>query len=426
MKGPRVALALGLVVAGLFLVRAVTGWVHGVAYARGRFLAAHGFYEEALPHLDRAVAGHNTSPALWLAAQVRMGIWHDRMGEGIPAEELESLLEEAHQGYLGAMAASPASGWYWASLGDVYHQRERVERFTHGFTIDSLGPDRWSLVGRSGRLAIGMTRTAIEREPTVFTFHDQLAFMLFDYQLTEEALRVVDSSARVQPTYRLHAYDVLDPLPDDLLTTFVRASREELEGAPFLRRQLHLLSLGKVEHRRENYEQARKDFVAALSEAGDTMNRAEAHLWLGKTLTEFGRYEEAEAELELALADPRFAVAVARARIRIAMRVGRLDRALGLLRDLRRLQPRKLGHCLEFADVARQLEDWPAAFEALSWARVVHPNDRRPLVVLIETYLEAGQRAQARQALNDLVRMVGADDPDYRRLKAWMAGFSGT
>ena len=44
---------------------------------------------------------------------------------------------------------------------------------------------------------------------------------------------------------------------------------------------------------------------------------------------------------------------------------GELQEALGYLRELRREEPRELEYCLEMARLARQLEDWDVALEAL-------------------------------------------------------------
>ena len=72
--------------------------------------------------------GATRSAALWLRGEARMGLWEKRLVAGEDAADLEELLHEAHRDYTAAIAMSPASGWYWASLGALYHQVERLQR----------------------------------------------------------------------------------------------------------------------------------------------------------------------------------------------------------------------------------------------------------------------------------------------------------
>jgi len=201
-----VLLAAALI--SLYAVRAAGGWVGGLNYARGRQLATAGRWAEALPYLERSTVGANKSRALWLKGEARTYIWEDRFAAGASDDELDALSQRAHAEFSEAITLSPASGWYWADLGYIYHQRERAQAFRYGLQLDLLGADSKARVGRSGRIALGMTHIAIEREPMTYAFRDQLAFIYLEYELRERALEAVRDSARVQPLFRFHSFAV--------------------------------------------------------------------------------------------------------------------------------------------------------------------------------------------------------------------------
>lgn len=415
MRGGRswpVLLAITLV--ALFGARALSGWVAGPAWSRGSRLAAAEHYEEALPALERAAAGAGRSAALWLRGEVRMGLWEERLVAGESPADLEGLVALAHRDYTEAIAMSPASGWYWASLGGLYHQVERLQRSRQPFDLSLLRPDPWAAVGRPGRIALGATRTAIEREPTVYTFHDQLALMFLEYGLNGPALEAVRRSARVQPIYELHDYRSLDPVPRELLDAFAQASRAALGRTPFLRRAVHLIALGRLEMRRGRPEEAEQDLRAALEAPGHALNRAEGRYLLGLALTELGRDDEAEEALLLAGASPPFEAAAAVGRARIADRQGRREDALELLRTARRLEPGELAYALEFARIAREGGEWKMAEEALRWGVSLHPDDPRPWKALLTTSIELGRWGEANRALRELERLEGPNETVVR------------
>jgi tetratricopeptide (TPR) repeat protein len=419
-----ITLLLVAVLISLYAVRAAGGWVGGLNYARGRQLATAGKWEEALPYLERSTVGANRSRALWLKGEARTYIWEDRFAAGAPDDELDLLNQRAHAEFSEAITLSPASGWYWADLGYIYHQRERAQAFRSGLQLNLLGADRESSVGRSGRIALGMTHMAIEREPMTYTFRDQLAFIYLEYQLRERALEAVRDSARVQPLFRFHSYEGLDPLPQDLTAAFAEASRGALNQTPFLRPVLHLISLGRLEFRRGELLQAEIDLRAALTEPGEQLNRAEANYYLGKVLLAQGRPGEALEALELSATHPNFLAASLVVQADIAEREGRLKEALDLLTRCRRLRPRNLGYLLLFARVARRLEEWEKAEAALKWGMVAHPTELGPVKALVTTYIEMGDLGEAEQALADLRRM-GGSPADTERLAAALARARG-
>jgi tetratricopeptide (TPR) repeat protein len=423
-RGRVVSVILALALFTLYGVRAAIGWVGGTARSEGKHLADSGRYEEALPLLERGTLGLESTETLWLRAQVRLALWQDLRADGEEPEDLVGLLEAAHREYTEAISMNPASGWHWAGLGRLYHQRERLERFRHGVSLSmlDLNPARW--VGRPGRIAIGLTRIGIEREPTVYTFHDQLAFILLDYWLRESALQAVRESARVQPDYRFHAYDNLTPVPRDLLDAFAEASREALHKTPFLRDTLHLLALGRLEIRRKHFLQAERDLRAALEAPGDELNRAEGNYYLGIALAELGRDEEALEALVRAEEHPNFRSAAVAARGRVAERRGDLEEALRLLRHARRLSPTKLSHILDYARVARAAGEWKKAEEALTWGTLIHPQDARPWRALVLTYTAAGKRVDAERALAELERIEGSE-ASTNRLRALLESAPG-
>jgi tetratricopeptide (TPR) repeat protein len=407
--------SLAVAVVALFGVRAASGWVAGLNFTKGKRLAEAGQWERAMPYLEGAAVGANRGWANWLLGQAKGYIWEDRFAAGASLEELEEIHLRAREVLTEGIAISPASGWYWGDLGYVYHQQEREERRRFGYPLGLLGADAEALVGRPGRIALGMTRIALRREPVLFPLHDQLALMYLDYGLWERSLQAVHRSAMVQPIYRFHYYHALDPVPPELLAAFAAGSRQALGQTPFLRRVLHYLALGRIELKRGELRRAEEDLRASLELPGESMNRAEAHYYLGLVLTRQGRLEEARRALEKAEKHPNFKAAAAAGQAVIAEREGRLEEALELLGRSRRLRPRHLGDLLEFARVARLLGKWDQAEAALKWGILTHPAEPGPVRSLVTTYIGMGKLGEAERALGDLVALEGESE-SVRRL----------
>jgi tetratricopeptide (TPR) repeat protein len=313
---------------------------------------------------------------------------------------------------------SPASGWYWASLGALYHQVERLRRFRQPVSLDSLGRDPMSRVGTPGRVAIGMTRMGIDREPAVYPFHDQLAVIFWEYGLEQATLEAVRATARVQPVFRFHGFGTMEPVPDEVIDAFAEASRDALGHTPFLRRTLHLLALARLEYRRGNLNQAERDLRAALEAPGERLNRAEGQYYLGLVLSAEQRYDEAiEAFQSAESLHPNFQAGSIAGQAKVAEAQGRLSDALELLQRARRLEPRELRYVLEFARLAREAGEWKKAEAALRWGVTVHPEDGRPWKDLARTYIGLKRYLDAREAVEQLERIEGKS-PAVRRLRA--------
>jgi tetratricopeptide (TPR) repeat protein len=385
--------------------RTVTGWIGGVAYSKGSRLASAGRFERALPEIERGALGPERAAMLWLAGEARLGHYQARVVEGATEEELDELLRGAFSNHSEAITLSPASGWYWSSLADVYHQRERRFLYRFGRPLDLLGQDRWAFVGRDGRIALGMMRMAIEREPTQYVFLDQIAFALLDYGMREQALEAVRESARVQPSFGMHAYGSLDPLPGDVLDAFTEGARSALGKTPLMPRVIHLLALGRLELRRGNATQAERDLREAVEIPGTGLNRADALYRLGQALQMQARYDEAiEAFLE-AETDPIFEPLGIRARAAIAEERGELELSLKLLRRARRLRPAEIDYALTYARIAIEYGRLDWAEESLRWARTKHPRDPRPLRMLIGLRLEQRDGSGAESLRRELERL---------------------
>jgi tetratricopeptide (TPR) repeat protein len=415
----RLLSSLALVLLAVYAVRAVGGWIGGYAYQRASELVADEAYDEALPYLRWAGAGTKFAAAAWLRGMALEGSWQEQVDAGVPAAELRELATRARNEYLRAISLAPASGWYWTSLADLYYFLERLERHEQGFVLDALERGPWGLVGRAGRIAVGLARIGIAREPTVYLFHDRLAFMLWAFRLDELALESVRDSARAQPIYWLHDYrNLLEP-PPELLDTFARAARAALGQTPFTPRAVHLLALGRIEHERGNLEQAEVDLRAALEAPGNRSNRGEIQFQLGVVLSDLERYDEAWQAFEAArTADAAFEAASLAGMARIAEATGRMEEALGLLRQVCRLRPRDLEQTLALTRVARELERWDAAEAALRWAAVIHPNDPRPLAERIRILAARRDSIAAGRLLEEFGSRFGEDDLLFGELRA--------
>lgn len=397
-----------LLLAGLFAWRAAEGWIAGPAYSRGRWLAGLGDYAEALGPLDRGAVGPLRPATLWLAGQTRHGLWRDRYGDGEPPEAIAYLMTEASRDQTTAIALSPASGWYWAALGDLYHERERIERLNEGIPLASVGGDPWAQVGRPGRVALGMMRIAIEREPSVYRFYDQLALALWGYGLREHALYEVRRSARVQPLFYDHYYTSFEKIPEPIVDAFAEASWAALGHTPLLRRVNHLIDLAKVEFLRGNPARAAEALREALTLPATALERAEAHFNLGLAQLNLGEFDDAERHLVAAQEHPIMRKSALQAEARSARSRGDLARALDRLREVRRHDPRDVDAVLEFAEVAVGLARWEAADQALRQAAALDPENRRASLLQVEVYLARGERVAAEAALDEAERR-GAD-----------------
>ena len=401
--GP-IVLALALVL--VYGARTVTGWVGGAAYASGRRLAEADRYEQALPLLARGALGPDRAAALWLAGNLELNLLQADQARNAKGEQVLARLQAAYHDETEAISLSPASGWYWASLADVYHQIERRARYLHGVPLELVEQDPWAAIGRPGRVAVGLLRQAIALEPTQYVFLDQLAFALLHYGLREEALEVVRESARVQPDFEMHYYTNLRPVPPDILDAFADAARSALGRTPLLRHGLHLVALGKIELRRGRADQAERDLRAALAVPATEANRADISYNLGRALSALGRYEEADAAFRDAEPYPVFAAAGRANRARIAEARDDLDQALALMQEARRLEPRSLEYALEYARLARRVKRPEWAEEALRWAILVHPEDPRPLRELERLLRDSGNAAEAEETRQALERLI--------------------
>lgn len=389
----------------VFLARAGVGWVAGFHEIRGRRLSAAGHLEGAIDHLDRGAFGENRPSTLWLAGEVRLGLYQRELSRGASRESLEPILVEAFRAETAATSLSPASGWARASLADVYHQQERQQLYHHGLPLDMVGEDRWAFVGPAGRIAIGLLREAIEREPTQYLFYDQLAFALLDYGLTDAALEVVRESAFVQPDFFQHEYRRLRPLSPAVLDTFAAGSREALGRVPLIQQFGHLLALAKLELQRGNATTAEQDLRAALELSATRLQRADAHYRLGLALRAQLRYDEAIEHLVLSEEEPVFRAAALAVRSTIADERGQLETALSLMRKARRLKPYEIGYALAYARMAVAYGRYDWAEEALWWANKTHSRDARPLRRLEEILLEQGKRQEASKVREELRRL---------------------
>lgn len=414
-----VAAIAGAVVAGVFAARAATGVRAVSAYNRGATLTAHVRHESAVPLLDLGAVGANRTEALWLEGEARLGYWDTlSLPDRIGPRGQDELRSAAHQ-FLQGRAASPGSAWFTAGLGQVYARRESVLR--SGRTVDLAELDRgpWALVGDDGRIAIGLSRAAIDRQPNSFEFRDQLVFLFEANGLHEDALRAMDESARVLPDFSAHPDFTFESLPRDLVERFWRTSRSlEPTDAPLQPRERHLLSLGQLGRRLGHLDEAEHDLRAAMNTPGTKLGRAEDAFHLALVLIDLGRLDEAETMLARAVREPVFEPGVAETRAHIAVTRERWAEALEQLREARRLLPRDLGVLLEFNRVARRIELWDQAEEALRWGILIYPEEPEPRRALVEMLLAKGDKERARRALDEYSRAFGSTEDTVRLAQA--------
>ncbi len=350
-----------------------------------------------------------------------MNLWDLLPEEDRLTDVGDELLRTVTVSFLNGRAASPGSAWFTSALADVYKRRARAVRSRRVVELGTLARGPWALLDDDGRIAVGLVRAAVRREPNNVEHRDQMVLLLEENGLHDEALRAMDESARVLPDFQAHPDFVFEELGTDLVETFWRSSRAVAPGdAPLLSPERKLISSGLLGRRLGHLAEAEQDLRAALTEPGTKLSRAEAAFHLALVLVDLGRVDEAEILLSRALSEPVFGPGVASTRARIAAKGNRWPEALVQLREARRLQPRELWILLEFAHVAQKTESWDQAEEALRWAIVVHPQDPVPHRALVELFLAKGENTSARNALFEYAAAFGETE-DVLRLEQALA-----
>jgi tetratricopeptide (TPR) repeat protein len=405
----------------VFAVRAVSGTIAGLSYSKGRALATIGQQEErALAYLERAEVGELAPIAHWLESGVRMELWQESIEGGAEPEEVTALLSTALEDAGAALASSPASGWYWMALGNLYHQAERLSRHRQGVPLKVLDQDRWSYVGRPGRVAIGLMRIALTREPNWYTFHDQLAYVYYDYRMQPETLDAVYRSALTLPVYELHPYRTLRPPDPEIVDAFARGAVDSLGKVPWLRPVLHRIALGRLEVRRENWIDAETHLRIALSEATIALNVAEIHYNLGLSLIGQERFDEARDSLTIAESQSPIEPYAVVARADLAARLADWTEATNLLLRARRLAPDRLDVSLKLARAAQHAGQTDLAVFTLREASRRHPDNREPRIELARLFIDEGNEPKAREVLADLERLA-PQHPSVQQIRLRLA-----
>jgi tetratricopeptide (TPR) repeat protein len=378
------------------------------AYRKGAALDAAGRHADAGPWFDRGAVGADRSEVLWRAGRSRLDQWNALPAVDRKTARGNELLGTATARFLEARVASPASAWWAAEIGSVYACRESVARAVRVTDLAALDRGPWSLIGDDGRIAIGLTRAAIQREPNSSEMRDQMVVLLEDNGLHAEALAAMADAARVLPDFNLHPTFSFDALPRDLVETFWRTARSVAPGdAPLLAWERVLLSSGQLGRRLGHLDEAAADLRTALDAPGTPLDLAEVAFHLSLVLIDLSRFDEAEPMLARAAREPAFTQAVAGARARIAEKRERWPEALEQMRIVRGFQPREIGVLLEFAWLAQKARSPGEAEEALKWGVVVHPENPALRRALVDLYVALGQKANARRALDDYILAFG-------------------
>ena len=423
MSARRLPLAL-LIVAllAIYGYQAFEGVVAGWRFDRGHLWRNLGDYTQAAPLLEASAVGVGRRRALIMAGRARLDLWERQVRHrGVLGADPQELVRAAED-FLLCRCASPAARDAWTGLGEVYDAVEWIGRETRAETPYVRPENPWERVGRPGRIAVGMLRESLELAPTWSRLYDRLALTFWNYGLDELAREAVRASARALPYYWHHPYDKVPELPAWVPAEFAAASREVLGQVPLFPRHGHLIALGKLERRIGAHERAITALSEALAAGGDSLMRGEASLHLGLALIAVDRPDEARIHLETALEEPVFRVSALRSLSNLAEAQGEYEEALGYLRKLRWSQPDDLWPCLRLARVARRIEAWDAALEALRWARLKHPDDPRPYAGMVETYLEMDDLAAARSVVAELAERLGAQDVEVQRLRRTIPG----
>ncbi len=401
---------------GIYGYRAVTGIVGGVAMDQAQVLLWDSEFEDALPSIRLASRSLRSFKSTRLEAETRVDLWEEQAWLGGAPSADPTLLIDAAAGFLECLCKAPASKSTWEGLGDVYDSLEWVDRERRAQQGIAPVESPWGRIGRSGRVALGMMRQASARAPNWFSVHDRLAMTMWDYGLLEESRVSIRDSARALPLFWPHRFSRSPEAPDWMLDVFAESSWE-MVGQSLLHPTDHLIDLGRLERRRGDHAKAAEALRMALDGRTSRIDRAEASYHLGLTLLALDDYDGGSGHLLSAMEHPKFTLLSLSRLALAAERAGHPGQALEFLRELRWEAPAEIGHALEFARVARRLEKWDQAVEALEGAKLDHPFDVRPLAALVETFIDKGDLMRARDELDDLARFVPENSllPGLRR-----------
>ncbi len=411
---------IGFALTVLFGVRAVTGMVGGVAFARGSAAAALGYYDAALPYLERAAVGINRYEALWLEAEVRTGLYDMLLQVPDSGEERSMHLSRALDGYRAAADSCPVSGWSWQGISEVYFRLEESRRAGETPDLSLLTRPAWERVGPEGRTGFGFLRWAIKKEPGIYTFRERLVIRSVEFGLEEEATAAVEEAAIHQPDF--WRYDDLVALDDPALRlAFARSSEAVLDEAPLISRERHLFSLGKLYHRLGDLPRAESLFRSARSEPAKALHQAETAFHLALVLKGQERYDEALVYMDEAALNEAFKLAVYTNRAEIARKRGDLVLAFDYLNRCRQMAPQSTRYALAFARVAVQLERFDTAEQSLKWAALLDPKNSAVWSDLVDFYLETGDLTAVRSTLLEAGEELGPEHPELLRLAGKLA-----
>lgn len=409
------ALVLGLALVGAYGYRAYVGIGAGWHWHDGMHEMLSRQYGDAVVAFEQASVGFNQYDAQRRTGDARIDVWEIESRRGGPMGADPLLLQETARDYMNALCSAPAARHPWMGLALVYEKLEWIGRERRSEQPFVTGIEPWSRVGRSGRISIGMARQAVAASPNWYLYHDWLAETYWVFGLEPESREEVRRSAQALPLYFRHEFAGGTSLPAWALRLFFETSREAVGKTPLLPRANHLVDLGKQARGHAAYEDAIEVLTEALDVARDSLIRAEAHFHLGLSLVALGRDAEGREQLTLASEHPVFHEPALRNLVLAAEQVDDYAGALIYLRELRRQKPRNIDYCLRSARLARSIQDWPVAIEALQWAKIVAPTDPRPYLALVETYLEMGDLTSARSAFRDVDGWGGEAVPERLR-----------
>ena len=402
------ALAL-LVVAAIFAFRGVVG---GAAYSAGLRMADRGDYVAAAAELDRGAIGGNRFEALWMGGDVRLGVW-DRLGvDSLAGAEGERLAGEAADRFLAADREVAGSGWTLAGLAAAYRRAELADAVDRTVDLAWIGHPSWAQVGRYGRIAVGLGRLAVAREPAVAEHRDAIVETYLSFGLRQEAIGALREAARVQPLLETPRGFDSDALDDEMRTAFYEGAKDALGSAPMARPVAHLLSLGKTAFRLGRYDESRLWFEKVLEGPSWRMADAEARFWLGLAAERSGHPEQAKEYFESVQAVPNFRLASLDWLARLAERRGDWREAVRSLETLRRESPNRSAVVSRWARAKAELGEIPPAIEVVRAELQRNPGDTDLLVTILELQLQAGDLDSARRSL----RSLEEDHPDDPRI----------
>ena len=371
--------------------------------------------EEALSFFQRAASIHDSDSDIWrLKADVALYM-HDYPLQVKSENAPELLLQQAWEGYTGAVLRCPVDSWSWTGLAEVSLNKAELKEEREGMDLAELERRSRGVLDPYRAMTFAAARTAVRLKPSAFYGLDVLAAIQESMGRLEEAERTYAESARMMPVASHHGWGAGRRLHRQLYEAILEGLREGIDRAPSFERPTLNLAITRFARDQGDYETAIKHAEIA-GELADTPYESYISMWeLSGTLERVGRFEEALEALKKAgknLQDP---ISLSRTLGSLQLRVGRVEEGCANLRRALREEPADDSLRVQAARACEDAEETELAKQILREGFVI-PTDN---LVLARALVDLHRRQGGNYFAEHLVRTWAKENPESEELQLW-------